>query len=96
MDSINRSLASLVHCGMGEGLAERIRHYFEYCWVRHRDFAAQSLVAELPTVFKRRVALQAPPPPPSHHPAPRRFARPGCVIVWSGARGKSAHVPLVR
>jgi hypothetical protein len=75
MDSINRSLGSLVHCGMHEGLAERIRHYFEYCWVRHRDFAAQSLVAELPTVFKRRVALQVLPAPTLHsahtpHPTP--------------------------
>ena len=47
-----------VDCGMGKGLGDRIRHYFEYCWTRHRDFAPQDLVTDLPMVFKRRVCMQ--------------------------------------
>ena len=38
MNSIRRSLRSLK---LNKGLADRIRNYYEYCWTRHRDFAAQ-------------------------------------------------------
>ena len=59
MRSISRSLESLVHAGLTRGMASRITHYFEYCWIRHRDFAKEDLITEMPSVFRRRVALQA-------------------------------------
>jgi len=38
--------------------AERIRAYFDYCWLRHMDFAGQELVNELPVQLRQTVSLQ--------------------------------------
>ena len=65
MNQLQRSIKTLQ---LPEGLAHRIHQYYEYCWTRHRDFAAQSLLNRLPTVFQRRCAMAA------HEDKLRRFA----------------------
>eukprot|EP00327_Prymnesium_parvum_P000731 CAMPEP_0182847736 /NCGR_PEP_ID=MMETSP0006_2-20121128/28621_1 /TAXON_ID=97485 /ORGANISM="Prymnesium parvum, Strain Texoma1" /LENGTH=740 /DNA_ID=CAMNT_0024978097 /DNA_START=384 /DNA_END=2606 /DNA_ORIENTATION=- len=56
MTWINRTLASLKISKTG--LDTRIAQYAEYCWVRHRDFAAHQLVKKLPSVFSSSLAVQ--------------------------------------
>lgn len=41
-----------------EMTAHRIRAYFDYCWLRHMDFAGQNLVNELPQMLRRAVSFQ--------------------------------------
>ena len=65
MNQIQRSMKIL---RLPERLAQRIQQYYEYCWTRHRDFAAQTLLESLPTVFQRRCAMAA------HEEKLRRFA----------------------
>ena len=57
MNWINHTLSAL-HLSK-TGLDTRISQYYEYCWVRHRDFASHQLLGSLPAVFSKRVALQA-------------------------------------
>ena len=57
MNWINHTLSTL-HLSKS-GLDTRISQYYEYCWVRHRDFASHQLMGSLPAVFSKRVALQA-------------------------------------
>lgn len=54
MNSVQRSISSLK---LPQGLSNRIQQYYEYCWLRHRDFSAQALLDELPDVFQRRCAF---------------------------------------
>ena len=56
MISIRRSIGAL---GVPRVLARRIQHYYEYCWTRHRDFAAQDLLDEMPAEFQVRTCLAA-------------------------------------
>ncbi|KAL1528438.1 hypothetical protein AB1Y20_009785 [Prymnesium parvum] len=55
MTWITKTLSSLRLANTG--LDARIAQYYEYCWVRHRDFASQQLLDSLPAVFSSRVAL---------------------------------------
>ena len=64
MNSIQRSIKSLK---LPDGLAARIQQYYEYCWGRHRDFSAQNLLDDLPSVFQRRCAMN------THEEKLRRF-----------------------
>ena len=65
MNQLQRSIKTL---RLPDGLALRIQQYYEYCWTRHRDFAAQSLLNRLPSVFQRRCTMSA------HEEKLRRFA----------------------
>jgi hypothetical protein len=53
---INKSLKYL---NLEQSLADRISLYYDHCWACHQDFAAQRLMDDLPSVFKRRASLQA-------------------------------------
>ena len=56
MLSIRRSIKAI---GVPRTLARRIQQYYEYCWTRHRDFAAQDLLDEMPAEFQVRTCLAA-------------------------------------
>jgi hypothetical protein len=64
MMSIQRSIKSL---RLPSALSARIQQYYEYCWIRHRDFSAQDLLDDLPAVFQRRCAFMV------HEQKLRRF-----------------------
>ena len=55
MDAITEAMRSL---RVTSASRQRIRAYFEYCWVRHRDFAANDFFSMLPLQLRKRITVQ--------------------------------------
>jgi len=53
MDNIDRTM---LHLGLDKATSRRIRGYFNYKWVRHRDHAGEDFIASLPYQLKMRTA----------------------------------------
>ena len=49
---------TLTNAQVDETSQNRISAYFDYCWVRHHDFAGHDFVQQLPFQLRKRVAIQ--------------------------------------
>ena len=100
MGSIRRSLQTL---RLPAALENRIHSYYQYCWTRHRDFAAQNLLDDLPAVFQRRCAMHSHEArlrtvgPRGHaHAHAHAYAHADAQVRHAQPRGQAAHVWATR
>ena len=55
IESVVRAMRSIK---LGNKTRDRLRAYFDYCWIRHHDFEGQVLIASLPLQLRKRVCLE--------------------------------------